>query len=362
MAKKKKKSANKTVAPERPLAFIDTGCSLLNCVISGKVAGGYPCGRITNIVGDKSTGKTLLAIEACANFAQQYPDGIIYYNETESAFDKAYAASLGMPIERIEFAPPCYTVEDWYNHLVAIIEEDRNKPILYILDSLDALSDVAELARGIGDATMGQNKAKKMSELFRRMNQKMSKANLTLIIISQVRANIGVKFGRKVIRSGGHALDFFASIVLFLAHIKQLKKTKKKVERPTGVVIQTKCDKNKVSMPFRECHFPIIFNFGIDSVAAALEWAIENEQHRFFGLKSIEAAKEYLKESYSWDTKTYFKNLYRINAGLQEAWVEIEERFKPMRSKYSVEEVEKEISKEEKPRKAKRVSLRASDM
>ncbi len=350
---KKKKSAKKAVAPERPLAFIDTGCSLLNCVISGKTDGGYPCGRITNIVGDKSTGKTLLAIEACANFARQYPDGKIYYNETESAFDKPYAASLGMPIERIEFAPSCYTVEDWYEHLVSVIEQEHSKPILYILDSLDALSDSAELARGIGDATMGQNKAKKMSELFRRMNQKMSEANLTLIIISQVRAKIGVAFGRKVTRSGGHALDFFASIVLFLAHIKQLKKTKKKVVRPTGIVIRVKCDKNKVSMPFRECDFPIIFNFGIDSVAALLEWVIENGQHKFLGLSSVDKAKEYLKESYSWDTKYYFRELGYINKGLQKAWDAIEGRFKPARSKYSVEENKEEA----KSRKTKRIGL-----
>jgi len=108
-------------------------------------------------------------------------------------------------------------------------------------------------------------------------------------------------------------------------------------------------------MPFRECQFPIIFNFGIDSVAAALEWVIENGQHHFLRLKSIDAAKEYLKESYSWDTQRYFKELYIINRGLQEAWDEIEERFKPARSKYSVGE-----EKETLPRK--RLRVRKKDM
>jgi len=345
MAKKKKeKKVQKIVVNEEPLSFINSGCSLLNCVISGKVDGGYPQGRVTNIVGDKSTGKTLLAIEACANFAVQHPKGKIFYNETEAAFDKPYAASLGMPIERITFTPQCYTVEDWYDHLVEVIKSEANEPILYILDSLDALSDEAELARDITDATYGQNKAKKMSELFRRLNQQMSGSNIALIIVSQVRAKIGVKFGRQTTRAGGKALDFFASLVIFLAHIKTLTKTKKKVVRPTGVIIKVKCDKNKVSMPFRECEFPVIFNFGVDSVAAALEWAIANRQYKFFGLSSEVKAKEYLKESYSWSTEEYFKELHHINQGLQKAWDEIEERFRPTRSKYSVKQQRKRRS------------------
>ncbi|MCK5642274.1 MAG: hypothetical protein KAJ19_15820, partial [Gammaproteobacteria bacterium] len=143
--KQKTPTENNYFASEKPIEFISTGCQLLDCALGGGVAEG----RVINIVGNKSSGKTLLAIELSANFYQKYKDGgDINYHEAESAFDKPYAAALGMPVDVINFSGEDdpkndNTVEYFYELLVAKIEELKvtKKPCLWITDSLDALTD-----------------------------------------------------------------------------------------------------------------------------------------------------------------------------------------------------------------------------
>lgn len=177
------------------LEMFSSGCFLLDCVLGG----GWPLGRMSNIVGDKSTGKSLLAIEACANFRQKFPKGKIIYLESEAAFDEDYASALGMPVASIEFAGnklPDFTVESWYEHLEATLETmiKTQDPCLYIVDSLDALSDRAEKDREIDKSTFGANKPKIIGQLFRRTVKDIEKSRIHLMIISQIRDNIGVCF------------------------------------------------------------------------------------------------------------------------------------------------------------------------
>lgn len=273
---KKKLPSNNYFADEQSLEFISTGCQVLNSVLGGGVAEG----RVLNIVGNKSAGKTLLAIEISANFYLKYGDSAdIIYHESESAFDKPYAAALGMPVEAIDFVGEDdekndNTVEYLYDKLKEkIVELKKNgRRALWITDSLDALSDRAELKREIDDATYGGNKPKKMSELFRRLVAEMGGANITLIIVSQIRDKIGVTFGKKTTRSGGKALDFYASQVIWITEIKKLSKVFRKVKRKYGVLVKVVCEKNKVGLPFRECEYPIIFGYGIDDAQASLDF------------------------------------------------------------------------------------------
>ena len=227
--------------------FIHSGSTLLNCVLGG----GWPLGRMSNIVGDASTGKSLLCIEAAANFHHQFPNGKIIYLEAEAAFDESYAEALGMPVASVNFVGEDledFTVESWFEHLTETIEalSKEDVPCLYIVDSLDALSDRAEKGREIDKGSYGASKPKVIGQLFRRLTKEIEKSKIHLMIVSQVRDNIGVMFGDRHYRTGGKAMDFYASQILWLAQIKKLDKTIKKQKRVYGVQIKAKCKKNKI--------------------------------------------------------------------------------------------------------------------
>ena len=258
------------VSPDdKNLAFFSCGCALLDAVLGG----GYVLGRIANLVGDKSSGKTLLAMEATANFCKTFASGFVRYAEAEAAFDIDYAGSLGMPVERIQFnSEPLNTVEEWHDDLAGFIEKLNGQPGLYIIDSLDSLSDAAEMDRAIGDSSFGAGKAKKMSEIFRKLVRKIESSRCCVIVISQIRDNIGVMFGAKHSRSGGRALDFYASQILWLAEKGKLKRTSGGIERVVGLDIKAQCKKNKIGLPWRDCEFPILFGYGVDDITADAQW------------------------------------------------------------------------------------------
>lgn len=313
-------------SPKTNLEFISSGCKLLDLALGG----GWVEGRIANIIGDKSTGKTLLCIEACANFAAKHLKGRMYYRESEAAFDEGYAEALGMPVRRIDFGDPLETVEDLFADLQRIVEKST-QPGLYICDSLDALSDKGEMARDMDQGSFGAEKAKKMSQLFRRLVRKLEDKQITVIIVSQVRDKIGAMFGRKWSRTGGRALDFYASQVIYLAHLGTLKRTVSKLDRAVGVKVKAKVDKNKVGLPFREAEFQIQFGYGIDDVQASLNWLKECD-----GLKDtgIIWAKDYgmsLLDMAPIDAK---KKADLVNNTVQHKWWAIEHKLMPSKQKY----------------------------
>ena len=228
-----------------PVTFLPSGCTTLDCALGG----GWAERRVVNIVGDKSSGKTLLVFEAAANFLINMEGGRVQYDECESAFDPRYLANLGVPIDRINFAERLNTVEDMFDSLNDSIK--RKVPTLEIVDSLDALSDKAEMDREFGDATYGTGKARDLSKLFRMLVRDMERSHLTLMIVSQVRSRIGMSFGRQTTRAGGRALDFYASQVVYLQHTSTINRTINNVKRPVSYDITAKVDKNKVGPPLR---------------------------------------------------------------------------------------------------------------
>jgi recombination protein RecA len=299
---------NYFAAAKNDVQFIPSGCKLLDLALGG----GWAEGRISNIVGDKSTGKTLLAIEAAANFALKHSRGIIKYREAEAAFLHDYAAALGMPIDRVDFGKdPLETVEDLFDDLETTITRARRQPILYIVDSLDALSDRDELDQDIGKPSYGGKKAKTLSQMFRRLAKPMASAQITLLIISQIRDKFGVRFGRPTTRAGGRALDFYASQCIWLQQLGMKYKTITKVKRPIGVEIRAKVEKNKVGLPFREAQFQIRFGYGIEDQKACREWL----QLVGYKMKDVVSPKE----------------LRRIT---EREWYRIETTFLPVRRKY----------------------------
>src|SRR5262245_5922907 len=284
--------SNYFVADKPYLQFVSSGCTLLDCALGG----GYVLGRITNIVGDKSTAKTALATEALTNFLIQYPKGLAAYRDAEAAFDQHYAEAMGLQIDRVDFGPedkPLSTVEDFTTDLTKFLTKAAasGKGGIYVLDSLDSLSDEAEMDRDTGKASYGMAKAKLLSELFRKNARKLADARVLLLIISQVRDNIGAMFGDKHKRSGGRALDFYASQVLYLAPLGTLKSTKNKVQRPYGIEIRAKIRKNKVALPFREVDMEFHFGYGVEDIRACVNWLDEVDR-----LKDIHISKSDVKD------------------------------------------------------------------
>lgn len=262
---------------QKKVSFVTSGSILLDLVLSG----GWAQGRIINIVGDFSSGKTLLAVEATANFLRQSSLKRIRYAECEDAFDQTYARTMGMP-EGLDVKQGLITVEDFFDDLDAFlngIESSKQPaaPSLYVLDSLDAISDEAEMKRGIGEGSYGATKAKQLSQLFRRLGTRLSECNCTLIIISQLRDRIGVTFGETKMRSGGKALNFYASQILWLSEIGKLRKQALSAERVVGVRVLARTKKNKVGTPFRDVELSLLFNYGIDDQESTLIWLKHNK-------------------------------------------------------------------------------------
>jgi recombination protein RecA len=329
-------------------AFFSSGCAVLDCVLGG----GWAKDRVSNIIGNESSGKTLLAIEACANFLLKYgSNSRIRYNEAEAAFDVGYAHSVGLPevaevtigeISRdvpVNLVEDCIIVEDLERDIVAFIDtlgDDEHG--FYVIDSLDALSDKAELERDIDKGSYNMGKPARMSAMFRKLVKKMKHKHCTLLVVSQVRDKIGVVFGKKYSVSGGRALNFYASQRILLSQIKKLVSTRRKVKRPVGIQVAARCEKLKVGNPFRECTFPIIFNFGVDDVQASVEYltGLGVDMRSVFKLPTTTkpSAKVVMNQVAKMTDKAYDRFRRRLAEVVRNTWDDIEEDFRPSRRKY----------------------------
>lgn len=318
--------ADSAPPPESRGRVISSGSVLLDLVLGG----GWKCGRISNVVGDRSSGKTLLAIEALANFSLADPGGKRRYLEAESAFDTDYAKQLGFP-DDVELGSNARTVEDLDRDLVEFCKEcDPLHCNIYIVDSLDALSDEAEMEREIDKGSYGAQKAKKLSEFFRRRVSLIEEANVHFLVISQIRDKLNVTFGETKTRSGGRALDFYASQILWLAEIQKIKKTKLGLERTIGIVTRAKTKKNKIGKPFRDCDLTILFNYGVDDQQSMLGWLKKTKS-----IQSPESLEKEIAEARRNQDRDAIRD---ITDFLREEtiarWQEIEDALDPPMSKY----------------------------
>jgi recombination protein RecA len=330
------------VAPPSKIAvpestkFFSSGSKMLDLMLGG----GWARARVVNIVGDKSAGKTLLAIEACANIALLWGPEQVRYAEAEEAFDEEYADRIGMP-KGVKLANDIRTVEEWYADLEKWCEQQKKNanPCLYVMDSLDALSNAAELERKFdNDATYGQEKAKKTSEMFRRLIKPITDANCTLMVISQVRDNIGVTFGDKHKRSGGKALDFYCSQVLWLAQVSKIKQTLHGVDRIIGSRVLAKTKKNKVGIPYREAEVQVIFSYGVDDEQSLLDWLKKHKAEWALpeGLQDLNALRKMLFEARNRGDRTAVKDLHEtLTEAVTAVWMKIENELAPAMRKYA---------------------------
>lgn len=332
------------VGDKGTLHFFSSGCAGVDAALGG----GWPLGRVSNIVGDKSSGKTLLAIEGSANFAHTFPsdEEDIFYREAEAAFDKSYAATLGLPMQRVQFRGKDYsskkpwkmeTIEDFYEDANRVLDQMKDRPALYIVDSLDALSDDAEMKREFGDGSYGGSKPKKLGELFRRLVQRIEEQQMHLMVISQLRDKLNVTFGETKTRSGGRALDFYASHIMWLAETGKIKRTIDKVERVVGLDIKARVKKNKVGLAHREFAYPLLFGYGIDDLTANVEWLLEvGADTRLREELGISAAgyKVMLRNIRDKGGEEARTLRAQLRAMLFDEWQRVESKFLPTAPKY----------------------------
>ena len=298
--------------PELEIEAIPTGSIALDAALG---IGGVPRGRIIEIYGPESSGKTTLSLEILAE--AQALGGVVAFIDAEHALDPGYAARIGVDIDEVLISQP-----DTGEQALEICDMlVRSGAIdMVVIDSVPALVPRAEIEGEIGDATVGLQ-ARLMSQALRKLAGSLSKSRTTCIFINQLREKIGVMFGNPETTPGGRALKFFSSVRLDIRRIDSIKRDGEIL----GSRVRVKVVKNKVSAPFKQAEFDIMYGTGISKEGSILDMAVDYdivdksgswftyEQERLG--QGREAAKEFLLQHP--DLRDEIDQRVRVACGLE---------------------------------------------
>lgn len=261
------------------------------------LGGGIPKGRIIEIYGPESSGKTTLTLHAIAEIQKQ--GGVAAFIDAEHALDPAYAKRLGVDVEKLLVSQP-----DSGEQSLEIVETlvRSNAVDIVVVDSVAALVPQAEIEGDMGDSHMGLQ-ARLMSQALRKLTGIISRSKCTVVFINQLRMKIGVMFGNPETTTGGNALKFYASVRMDIRRTSQIKVG----EDVIGNRVRVKIVKNKIAPPFRQAEFDIMYNQGISAEGDILDLATEKriveKSGAWFSYEGAnfaqgrEAAKQYLKDN-----------------------------------------------------------------
>lgn len=320
-----------------PNRLIPTGSTLLNLALSDSAKGGFYTGRMANIIGDSSAGKTLLLLSTFAEltYNKTFADHELIYDEPESSLEFNIERLFGRKVEeRMNTDIISSSVEAFHDNLLLKVNEGN--PFIYGLDSLDAIRSEDDFTRDVRKGSFGGSKPKLMSETLAKIVQGVKNTNSAILVVSQTRDNIGVTFGNKKTRSGGRALKFFCCHEIWMSVESHIKRK----DLAVGVNVKVKVSKNKLTGKERVVGFPIYYDYGIDDVGSCIDFLIENKfwtkekqtvkTHGDFIDGTEKALMAYFDESRD--------NQQRLKEVTEKAWKELEDSVATNRpSKYQWE-------------------------